>query len=94
MTIIIKYFEHLQFLEERLDLINKGEATSDEFEMEVSLYNDKPRKNFQQVLTNAKKDTGAFVKNLKNKASHHRTTANASSSKQKKVTFVLVESVA
>ncbi|KAF2360855.1 uDENN domain [Trinorchestia longiramus] len=57
-----------QFIEEREDQENKGVATSDEFEREVSVYSDRPSKH-QQRLHAVMKGGGAIVKNIKIKAS-------------------------
>lgn len=52
-----------QFIEERLDLLNSGLHTSDEFELEASVYGEKSASKMQNFL----KETGAIMKNVKNK---------------------------
>ncbi|XP_018010760.1 DENN domain-containing protein 1B isoform X6 [Hyalella azteca] len=73
-----------QFIEERLDLVNKGEAKSDEFEMEVSVHSDRPRKNYQHLVHAVKKEGGAIVKNFKSKTNPAVKSAVKSVSKSSK----------
>ncbi len=62
-----------QFIDERLDLLNSGRGFSDEFELECVAFadraNNKRLKNQYTAMTqNVRKESGAFVKAVKNKA--------------------------
>ncbi|XP_042242649.1 uncharacterized protein LOC121879914 isoform X2 [Homarus americanus] len=60
-----------QFIEERLERLNSGKQTSDEFELEVSVYceksSSKVKQQYKQFVTNVRKEGGAIVKTMKNK---------------------------
>ena len=56
-----------QFIEERLDLLNSGLHTSDEFELEASVCGEKSSSKMKQIISNVKKESGAIMKNVKNK---------------------------
>ncbi|XP_064085735.1 uncharacterized protein LOC135200910 isoform X2 [Macrobrachium nipponense] len=60
-----------QFIEERLDRLNSGKQTSDEFELEVSVHceksSSKMRQQYKQFVTNVRKEGGAIMKSVKSK---------------------------
>lgn len=60
-----------QFIEGRLDMLNSGIGFSDEFEYEVSLYEDKAshrlKNQYKEWVAAMKKEGGAFLKNVKSK---------------------------
>ncbi|XP_045596538.1 DENN domain-containing protein 1A isoform X2 [Procambarus clarkii] len=60
-----------QFIEERLERLNSGKQTSDEFELEVSVHceksSSKVKQQYKQFVTNVRKEGGAIVKTMKNK---------------------------
>ena len=61
----------MQFIEERLELLNSGKGFSDEFELECVVFTEKSNKKFKNQYTaitqNVKRESGAFVKKVKNK---------------------------
>lgn len=57
----------LQFIEERLELLSSGLHTSDEFELEASVYGDRSSSKMKQIISNVKQGSGAIMKNVKNK---------------------------
>ncbi|CAL4065623.1 unnamed protein product, partial [Meganyctiphanes norvegica] len=60
-----------QFIEDRLDQLNRGRQTSDEFELEVSVHceksSSKVKTHFKNVVTNVRKESGAIMKTVKTK---------------------------
>ncbi|XP_047489175.1 DENN domain-containing protein 1C-like isoform X3 [Penaeus chinensis] len=60
-----------QFIEERLDRLNSGKQTSDEFELEVSVHceksSSKVKQQYKQFVTNVRKEGGAIMKTVKSK---------------------------
>lgn len=68
-----KAYDLLQFIEERLDILNAGLGFSDEFEMEVCNYSDKAssklKQQYREWLFTMRKDTSAFFKNVKSRVS-------------------------
>lgn len=61
-----------QFIEERLDRLNSGKQTSDEFELEVSVHceksSSKVKQQYKQFVTNVRKEGGAIMKTVKSKS--------------------------
>jgi len=61
----------MQFIEERLELLNSGKGFSDEFELECVVFTEKSNKKFKNqyaaITQNVKRESGAFVKKVKNK---------------------------
>ena len=61
----------LQFIEDRLDRLNSGKQTSDEFELEISVHceksSSKMRQQYKQFVTNFRKEGGAIMKSVKSK---------------------------
>ncbi|XP_045109250.1 DENN domain-containing protein 1A-like [Portunus trituberculatus] len=68
-----------QFIEERLQKLNSGKQTSDDFELEVSLLGErsgsKVKQQYRQFVTSVRKDGGAIIKTMKSKSpfKHLRT---------------------
>ncbi|XP_076028638.1 DENN domain-containing protein 1A isoform X4 [Oratosquilla oratoria] len=60
-----------QFIEERLQLLNSGKQTSDDFESEVSMHSDrsasKVRQQYKHFVTTFRKEGGAIMKTVKSK---------------------------
>ncbi|KAK4315826.1 hypothetical protein Pmani_012982 [Petrolisthes manimaculis] len=61
-----------QFIEERLERLNGGRQTSDEFELEASVYSEKGgggkvKQQYKQFVTSVRKEGGAIVKTMKSK---------------------------
>ncbi|KAK7084371.1 DENN (AEX-3) domain, partial [Halocaridina rubra] len=60
-----------QFIEERLERLNSGKQTSDEFELEVNVYceksSSKMKQQYKQFVTNVRKEGGAIMKTVKSK---------------------------
>ncbi|XP_071519391.1 uncharacterized protein [Panulirus ornatus] len=81
-----------QFIEERLEGLNSGKQTSDEFESEVSVHceksSSKVKQQYKQFVTNVRKEGGAIVKTMKNKSPFRHLKSNSNtvtkSSKQVK----------
>ncbi|XP_063606797.1 DENN domain-containing protein 1C-like isoform X2 [Penaeus indicus] len=61
-----------QFIEERLNRLNSGKQTSDEFELEVSVHceksSSKVKQQYKQFVTNVRKEGGAIMKTVKSKS--------------------------
>ncbi|RXG59352.1 DENN domain-containing protein 1A [Armadillidium vulgare] len=70
-----------QFIEERLELLNSGLHTSDEFEIEASVYGEKSSSKVRQILSNVRKESGAIMKNVKSKTNPAMKSAVKSVSK-------------
>ncbi|XP_042242654.1 DENN domain-containing protein 1A-like isoform X6 [Homarus americanus] len=70
-----------QFIEERLERLNSGKQTSDEFELEVSVYceksSSKVKQQYKQFVTNVRKEGGAIVKTMKNKSPFRHLKSNS-----------------
>lgn len=63
-----------QFIEERLERLNGGRQTSDEFELEASVYSEKGgggrvKQQYKHFVTSVRKEGGAIVKTMKSKVS-------------------------
>lgn len=63
----------LQFIEERLDMLNAGLGFSDEFEMEACNYSDKTssrlKQQYKEWTYTMKKEGSAFFKSVKSRVS-------------------------
>ncbi|KAB7505817.1 DENN domain-containing protein 1A [Armadillidium nasatum] len=70
-----------EFIEERLELLNSGLHTSDEFEIEASVYGEKSSSKVRQILSNVRKESGAIMKNVKSKTNPAMKSAVKSVSK-------------
>jgi len=57
-----------QFIEDRLKLLNSGQGFSDEFELECVAFTEKNNNKLRNQYTSFKKEGGAIVKGIKNKA--------------------------